>query len=110
MVAALAVLALGTGVAQAKTIVCGSTCTGTNNRDTLIGDKHDQTFVAKRGKDTIIGGGGNDTVYAGRGDDSVDVEDHKNGSKERDSIDCGPGFDRAEADSEDDTRNCERVD
>lgn len=65
LVAMLAALVLGSGVAFAATIV------GTNNADTRTGTVNRDVMYGLGGNDSLNGRGGNDEVYGGPGNDGV---------------------------------------
>ena len=76
--------------------------------DTLSGDAGDDELVAGAGNDTLVGGLGVDRADGGAGDDTIRVRDGLG-----DSIVCGAGTDRVEADTLDtigtDCENVERT-
>ena len=73
--------------------------------DRLDGGAADDTIVGGPGDDTILGGDGRDTIRAGAGDDVIRT--WADGTP--DTIDCGPGRDRAVIDTMDSTTRCENV-
>ena len=98
---------------------------GTTNNDTLYGLDGPDDILAKDGKDRLYGGDdsdelqgnrggdyiagdqGPDDLYGGRGSDFLDAAD---GFREQDSVNCGPGLDRAVATRNDDVYDtCEIV-
>ena len=82
--------------------------------DCLFGDEGNDRIEGGDGVDTIAGGDGNDHIVSGAGNDNVragagnDVVDSR--GRGWDTIDCGPGRDRALVGDLDRVRNCERVD
>jgi len=73
--------------------------------DTVSGDAGDDELVAGAGGDTVVGGLGVDRADAGAGNDTVRVRDGL-----ADSVVCGEGTDRVEADTLDDlATDCESV-
>jgi hypothetical protein len=82
--------------------------------DCLFGDEGNDRIEGGDGVDTIAGGDGNDHIVSGAGNDNVragsgnDVVDSR--GRGFDTIDCGPGRDRALVGDLDRVRNCERVD
>jgi hypothetical protein len=101
----------------------GKTIKGNSKSNYLIGTTHDDTIYGYGGNDTINGNGGYDVIYGGDGNDVINVSGPGrskiyggNGSDtiyaangEKDTIDCGPGQDRAVIDSFDVVKNCEVV-
>jgi hypothetical protein len=100
----------------------GRRIVGTGKGEYLAGGGHDDTIFGLGGNDTLLGGAGDDAIYGGAGNDIItggagaDRLDGGPGSdtiyavdNERDTIDCGPGNDRAVVDSVDKTVNCEVV-
>jgi hypothetical protein len=77
---------------------------GLGGNDTLLGGAGDDRIYGGSGRDVITGGAGADRLYGGPGSDTIFAADG-----ERDTIDCGPGNDRAVVDSVDKTINCEVV-
>jgi hypothetical protein len=77
---------------------------GHEGNDRLEGGDGDDILDGAAGSDRIISGPGFDTVRAGAGDDVVDSR-----GRGWDTIDCGPGRDRALVGDLDVVRNCERV-
>jgi Ca2+-binding RTX toxin-like protein len=47
----------------------GTTCTGSNANELMLGTSLDQTIDGKNGDDCIVGGGGNDILYGDNGND-----------------------------------------
>ena len=73
--------------------------------DTVAGDAGDDELIAAAGADSVIGGLGVDSVDAGPGDDRIQVRDGL-----ADTVRCGEGADRIEADTLDDVApDCEFV-
>ncbi len=73
--------------------------------DTLLGDAGDDGLIAAGGDDTLEGGLGVDALDSGPGDDTVRVRDGL-----ADSIRCGEGADRVDADTLDEVAtDCETV-
>jgi hypothetical protein len=70
-------------------------------------------LVGGTGNDELTGGLGNDTLYGGNGHDVLaggEGNDRLNSlGSQRDSDDCGPGKDLAEADDRDRVVHCERI-
>jgi dipeptidyl aminopeptidase/acylaminoacyl peptidase len=103
--------------------VRGRRIVGTAKSEYLAGGGHDDIIFGLGGNDTLPGGAGDDRIYGGGGNDVItggSGEDHLYGGPgsdtiyaadgERDTIDCGPGRDRAVVDlGIDKTVNCEVV-
>jgi hypothetical protein len=70
--------------------------------DTLNGEDGDDRLVGGDGNDRLNGGAGGDQLEAGAGEDEILAADGV-----QDTIDCGPGADRVNADSTDRLVNCE---
>jgi hypothetical protein len=105
-----------------------SSVSGGAGNDKLTGHDHVETIDGGPGNDRIEGGFNNDTLTGGPGRDTIfgdstadtcnflsckipfgnDVIDARDG--EVDTIDCGPGEDRATVDAIDVVSNCEQVD
>jgi uncharacterized repeat protein (TIGR01451 family) len=78
---------------------------GTDFNDELRGSRAGEEICGHGGADVVDGGGGRDRLLGGRGNDTILARDG-----ERDTIDCGPGRDRAVVDRLDrGLRGCERV-
>jgi beta-lactamase regulating signal transducer with metallopeptidase domain len=73
--------------------------------DHLDGGAANDRIVGGPGDDTILGGDGHDTIRGGSGDDVIRT--WADGTA--DTIDCGPGRDRAVIDATDSTTRCEDV-
>jgi hypothetical protein len=95
---------------------------GTNRSDYLAGGGGNDVILGRGGNDTIKGGNGNDWIDGGPGNDVLDGGPGRDkifggtGSDTIyaadgavDTIDCGPGNDRAVVDAMDKTVNCESV-
>src|SRR5215216_3588670 len=66
------VIAVGGGVALAKTIHCrGGDCFGTNRPDSIYGTNRHDAIFAERGGDFVTGRGGADNLNGGDGNDRV---------------------------------------
>jgi hypothetical protein len=76
---------------------------GTGN-DRLFGGSGADNLHGSTGGDYLRGNGGRDRLVGGFGNDVISARDGEN-----DSIDCGPGHDRALVDRGDRVRRCERV-
>jgi subtilisin-like proprotein convertase family protein len=74
---------------------------GTGN-DHLDGGPGKDVIYGGDGADTLTGGTGADTIYGGPGDDHILADDGR-----ADTIDCGTGRDRVDADREDVLISCE---
>ena len=86
---------------------------GGNGRDKLHGGGGNDVLIGGAGNDTIFGDAGNDVLTAGPGSNLLkggpgnDTLSSRNGKI--DILDCGPGRDRATADSFDRVKRCEKV-
>ncbi len=86
---------------------------GGNGRDKLHGGGGNDVLIGGGGNDTIFGEAGNDVLAAGPGSNLLkggpgnDTLSSRNGKI--DILDCGPGRDRATADSFDRVKRCEKV-
>ena len=78
---------------------------GRAGADRLDGGAANDVIVGGPGDDTILGGAGHDTIRAGVGKDVILT--WADGTP--DTIDCGPGRDRAVIDASDTTTRCENV-
>jgi hypothetical protein len=77
---------------------------GLGGNDTILGGAGDDVIYGGPGNDIITGGAGADRIYGGPGSDTIYAVDN-----ERDTVDCGPGNDRAVVDAVDKVVNCEVV-
>jgi hypothetical protein len=77
---------------------------GGGGNDRLAGGGDADRLFGEAGKDRIIGGPGRNRIDGGSGNDSIDA---RNGAI--DSIRCGRGRDRVQADRNDRLSSCERV-
>lgn len=103
----IALLALGTGIAYAATIV------GTDGPDRLRGTAQNDRIEGRGGDDSITGGPGEDRILAGPGNDFVSVGYDDDGTTP-DCVDCGPGRDTVKLTmlkiaQKDVYQNCERA-
>lgn len=86
---------------------------GADGNDRLQGGFGSDVLRGGLGRDVLVGGPGNDQLLPGPGADRVaagdgdDVVDARDGIRE--TVDCGPGSDRARVDRRDRPRGCERV-
>ena len=78
--------------------------TGGSEADTFTGSAAANVLDGGAGNDDLVGGGGADTLKGGPGDDVIEAHDGA-----VDTIDCGPGNDRAVIDPNDVVSNCETV-
>ena len=76
---------------------------GTGN-DRMFGGAGDDRLHGSTGRDYLVGNAGRDRIVGGFGNDRISARDGNN-----DSIDCGPGRDRAVVDRGDKVRRCEIV-
>ena len=107
LVALVAVLVVGSGVALAKTINGNdrdNVLFGTRRADTIRGFGGEDVIFGLDGGDTLIGGRGQDEIFGGNGNDEIKAVD-----RSEDLIFCGPGRDRVRANPGDDLFSCERV-
>jgi hemolysin type calcium-binding protein/WD40 repeat protein/predicted actin-binding protein len=81
------------------------TISGLGGNDTLPGGAGNDRIDGGPGNDVIVGGPGADRLFGGPGSDTIYAADGQ-----RDVVDCGPGRDRAVADSFDKVAHCEVVD
>jgi hypothetical protein len=98
----------------ASAVVATCDFTGTDGRDNLRGTYRDETICGLRGPDRLYGKGGGDVLvgglgidlfYGGAGDDRILARDGQ-----RDTINCGPGYDTVIADTIDHVaKSCEKV-
>ena len=77
---------------------------GERGNDRLAGGAGNDRLEGGPQNDTLAGGPGRNTYLAGPGNDVVDAA---NGVRE--TLNCGPGRDRAVADRRDVARQCERI-
>jgi Tol biopolymer transport system component len=82
----------------------GITRRGSAKRDRLIGTAFADKLYGLGGNDKIVGRGGPDLLSGGPGSDTIDAADGV-----RDTVDCGPGHDRARVDKKDKLIGCEKV-
>jgi Ca2+-binding RTX toxin-like protein len=68
------------------------TCNGLGGGDEIYGDHNNDNIDGSGGNDYLFGGRGQDEVNGAVGNDFINVSDHVAGN---DSVDCGPGTDRA---------------
>jgi Ca2+-binding RTX toxin-like protein len=103
--------------------VRGRIIVGTAKGEYLAGGGHDDVILGLAGNDTVAGGAGSDRIHGGPGNDIVtggSGDDRLYGGPgsdtiyaadgERDTLDCGPGRDRAIVDPFDHVTGCEVVD
>lgn len=84
----------------------GDTLYGNRGGDRLFGEGGGDTLYGGRGNDLLVGGAGADSLFGGRGDDVIWAS-HDNSV---DTVNCGPGDDRAFVDATDTVNaNCEIV-
>ncbi|MGH2710513.1 MAG: calcium-binding protein [Actinomycetota bacterium] len=87
--------------------------TGGDGHDCLIGDSGNDRLNGGSGSDRLTGGSGNDLLVGGPGKNDYDAGPgndrvkSKNGKKE--TVDCGPGKDKARVDKSDRLSGCEKV-
>lgn len=86
------------GTRKADVIVAGPG----NDRIDAVGGA--DLVCAGPGNDVVNGGPGNDVAYGGPGNDTIFSRDG-----DRDTLDCGPGYDTAIVDTIERTRHCEIV-
>jgi Ca2+-binding RTX toxin-like protein len=77
---------------------------GASGPDTLKGLRGPDILRGSVGDDLIQGGSGRDFLRGGSNDDRLRAADGR-----AEGVACGPGFDRAVVDFEDDVRDCEDV-
>jgi hypothetical protein len=77
---------------------------GGPGRDEIAGSHGEDELFGGSGNDLIAGGYGSDAIEAGAGDDTVWSFDPG-----RDTVDCGPGSDRASVSHNDRVTGCETV-
>jgi Ca2+-binding RTX toxin-like protein len=77
---------------------------GGGGNDTVLAGAGADRLFGGAGADVLVGGTGSDKIFGGPGSDTVMAADG-----ERDTIDCGPGADRAVVDAIDVVTNCEAV-
>ena len=83
----------------------GNDCVwGGTGADRIEGGPGADRLHGSTGADRITGNSGRDSIWGGFGSDVIYARDG-----ERDTIDCGPGRDRAVVDRGDRVRNCEHV-
>ena len=107
LVALVAALVVGSGVALAKTINGNdrdNVLFGTEPADTIRGFGGEDVIFGLDGGDILIGGRGQDEVFGGNDNDAI-----KSVDRSEDFIYCGLGRDRVRANPGDDLFNCERV-
>jgi Ca2+-binding RTX toxin-like protein len=110
----------GGGASTVRSLGGDDRVTGGNHEETLDGGPGADRLEGGFGPDSITGGPGRDTIYGDRtgeqcgifescvvpfGNDVIDARDG-----EADTIDCGPGEDRAVVDATDVVSGCEAVD
>ena len=92
----------------------GSYLNGDSGNDVLVGGALDDILSGAAGNDRISGKGDADRIYAGRGADRIDggtgPDRITTRDATRDSVTCGSGRDRVDADRRDVLLGCERRD
>jgi hypothetical protein len=83
---------------------CGVPIPGTPRADRLTGTPFGDQITGGRGRDVLVGGPARDCLSGGRGNDLLVARDGRG-----DTVNCGPGDDRARVDRLDVTRRCEHV-
>lgn len=94
--------------------------TGENFIPSLIGGNGSDLVAGGERGDSIAGGRGDDVLLGNRGNDFIDSREDggplrrgdvtaQGGSPNQDIVDCGPGFDEAVVNRNDEVSNCERV-
>ena len=93
---AVALLLVVSSIAVARTFTCNQNrCRGTNDRDTISGNRIGNTIRSLEGADLVRGNGGRDSLHGdggkdrlsgGNGDDRVEAADGN-----FDAISCGSG-------------------
>jgi Ca2+-binding RTX toxin-like protein len=107
---AVALLLVVSSIAVARTFTCNQNrCRGTNDRDTIFGNRVGNTIHSLKGADLVRGNGGKDSLHGdggrdrlsgGNGDDVVngdDADDVVIGNRGNDRLNAGNGDDRVEA-------------
>ncbi|HSL64406.1 MAG TPA: hypothetical protein VK874_07075 [Gaiellaceae bacterium] len=85
-------------------VAARATLRGTARNDRLVGTALAETISGLAGNDRIDGKGGRDVLLGGAGNDTILAVDGA-----VDTVDCGPGRDRATVDRADRVRRCEVV-
>ena len=87
---------------EADTLTAIENVLGGSGDDTLAGDGGPNLIQGGDGRDIVTGGDGADRLDAGPGDDDVRAKDATT-----DTVDCGPGADKAQVDDIDLVGNCD---
>ncbi|HEX2232021.1 MAG TPA: DUF4394 domain-containing protein [Thermoleophilaceae bacterium] len=77
---------------------------GGNGNDRLGGGSGNDSLSGGAGNDRLTGGSGRNRLAGGRGNDTLQARNRR-----VETVNCGPGRDRAVVDRRDRTRGCERV-
>lgn len=91
-------------VVAAKAPATTKSIRGSARNDRLVGTNRAETISGLGGNDRIDGKGGKDVLLGGAGNDTIVATDGA-----VDTVDCGPGTDRATVDRADKVKRCERV-
>ena len=78
---------------------------GVGGNDSLSGGAGNDTLSGSTGNDKLSGGSGKNRYSGGSGNDTINARNRR----KRETVDCGPGRDRATVDRGDRVKRCERV-
>ena len=78
---------------------------GASGNDSLSGGAGNDTLSGSSGNDKLSGGSGKNRYSGGSGNDTIKARNRRG----RETVDCGPGRDRATVDRGDRVKRCERV-
>jgi hypothetical protein len=91
----------GTGEDELKGLGGNDGLAGREDSDSLFGAAGNDTLQGDGGFDSLYGGAGVDSLTGGSGNDFFDAKEPVGTTAERDTIGCGDGSDRVEADLQD---------
>ena len=70
-------------------IVYPAVCSGTNQKDTILGDDNKNVICGLAGNDNIVPKGGSDNAFGGAGDDKIDGGEGDDGIIGDNVVSCG---------------------
>src|SRR4051794_31204559 len=91
----------GTGDDELKGLGGNDGLAGREDSDSLFGGAGNDTLQGESGFDSLNGGAGVDSLSGGSGNDFLDAKEPVGTTAEKDTIACGDGSDRVEADLQD---------